>query len=64
MIDENGRCAECGCIPRPDIARALKEEHCHCDAEFNEIYEAFQRMLRQNTQNIEKLAKRLNHDQT
>ena len=61
--DKCGRCVECGCIPRPDIARAKGEEHCRCDSFFNKIYEDFQAMLDQNDKNIEALAKRLTEEE-
>ena len=57
--DENGRCVECGCIPRADLARVMKEKHCRCDADLNRIYDGFQGFLRQNDKNIEELAEKL-----
>jgi hypothetical protein len=60
--DKNGRCVECGCIPRPDIARAKGEKHCRCDADFNRIYDGLQAFHKQNDKNIEELAKRLGQD--
>jgi hypothetical protein len=57
--DENGRCVECGLIPRSDIARAMGEKSCRCDKELNRIQDSLQGFLRQNDENIKKLAERL-----
>lgn len=55
-IGSNGRCEECACIPRPDIARARGEEHCRCDEVFNRIYDRMQAFHKQNEKDIEILA--------
>ena len=57
--DKQGRCVECGCISRPDIARARGEDYCRCDPFFNKIFGNFQAMLDQNDKDIEALAKKL-----
>lgn len=62
--DKEGRCVECGLIPRPDIAQMRGESYCRCDTEFNQIYDGFRNFLKQNEKNIKKLAKRLNDDTT
>jgi hypothetical protein len=57
--DKNGRCTECGLIPRSDIARAVGEKSCRCDKELNCIQDSLQGFLRQNDENIKKLAEKL-----
>lgn len=55
----DGRCEECGCIPRPDIARLKNEDHCRCDPLLNSIFDGLQSFHRQNDENIKKLADQL-----